>query len=166
MKKMQMIIVACALLIGATTWGSLHAANFDDAPQRMMGHRSHRGGGGPNLLGRYLHENMMVEVLCQLTEQTPETVKQQLKEEHLPAVLNEYKIDRERFHAAMQAKKTAQINQFVADGYLSSDQGKAILGKMEARTRRHELMMQLVEKGVADGAITQQDAQLLLPPHH
>ncbi|MCK8601465.1 hypothetical protein [Desulfoferrobacter suflitae] len=163
MKKMQMIVVACVALIGATAWSGLHAAGTLDGPGKFMKYGCHRPDGGSNSLGKYLQENMMVDVLAQLTKQPVETVRQQVREKHFKALLHEYNVDRETFRAEMRAKKIAQINQLVTDGYLSADQGKAIVDKMEARAKRHQLMVQLIEKGIADGTITQQDAQLLMP---
>lgn len=166
--KMKLLVVACALLIGvgAASFGVAYTAGGDDARAPMIGPPCHHRGGGPNLLGRYLHENMVVEVVSQLSKQSAETVGQQIKEKPLPFVLDEYKIDPKSFHAAMEVKKTSQVNQFVTDGYLSSEQGKAILGEMADRTRRHELMAKVIKKALADGTISAQEAQLLEPPHH
>ena len=44
----------------------------------------------------------------------------------------------------------------------SHDSEKDILAKMENRSKRRELMSQLIEKGITDGTITQEDAQMLL----
>jgi polyhydroxyalkanoate synthesis regulator phasin len=62
----------------------------------------------------------------------------------------------------MKAKVDERIKQAVANGSITPEQQKDILEKMENRSKRHELMSQLIEKGIEDGAITQEDAQMLL----
>ena len=167
-KKMKLLVIVCALFIGAgaASFGFAGTPDIDGTPPPKIGHPCHHRGGGPNLLGRYLRENLMVEVVSQLSKQSADTVRQEMEGKPLPVVLDEYKIDPKTFHAAVEAKKTSQINQLVTDGYLSSDQGKAVLGEMEKRTRRHELMAKVINKALADGTISAQEAQLLEPPHH
>jgi polyhydroxyalkanoate synthesis regulator phasin len=66
----------------------------------------------------------------------------------------------------MKAKVNKRIKQAVANGSITPEQQKDILEKMENRSKRRELMSQLIEKGIEDGTITQEDAQMLLRKRH
>jgi hypothetical protein len=155
MKKMQKIVVVGALLINLSLLGLANAA----APPY------HRGG-GPDVLGKYLMENQMAQVLSEITKQPVETMRLKLKGEHLRDVLHEYKIDPEAFHNAMSIRMAALVNGLEKTGYITSDQRKDIIEKMESRAQRHALMKRLIEKGIKDGTITKEQSQLLLPPPH
>lgn len=152
MKKMQKIVVVGALLINLSLLGLANAA----APP------CHRGG-GPDVLGKYLMENQMAQVLAEITKQPVKTMRLKLKGEHLRDVLHEYKIDPEAFHNAMSIRMTALVNGLEKTGYITSDQRKDIIEKMGSRAQRHALMKRLIEKGIKDGAITKEQSQLLLP---
>jgi len=153
MKRMQTIIVICALLFGIALFGM---ANADGPPG------PHRGG-GPMFLTHLVQHNMMVQVLSQLSQQSAVTIEQQLKDQRLPAVLSTYNIDPKAFHEAMRTKITALINLLTQSGYMTTDQSNKILAEMEKFAQRHQLMTLLVQKGLVDGTITQEQAQILLP---
>lgn len=154
MKKKQFIILACALLFGVVLSVTVSAA---DRPP-------HRGGGGPDLLSRYLMENQAVQVLSEITKQPAASIRQKLCKAHLPDVLKEYKIGPDSFHKAMRTHMTELVSGLEKEGYLAQGQGKDILAKMEAHDERHALMTRLIEKGIKDGTITKEEAKLLLPP--
>lgn len=167
MKKIQTITVIAALLLAVTLSGAAFAAGPNAHQKPMFGHGCHRGdGGGMKLLGRYLQQNLMVETLSKLSGQPADSIRQKLQEQHFRALLDEYKIDRKALFTEMRAQMTGLVNQFTEKGYLTAEQGKKILENMERRAERHQLMTTLVEKGLKDGTITQQQAQLLLPRYH
>ncbi|MGD8883348.1 MAG: hypothetical protein PVI82_15730, partial [Desulfobacterales bacterium] len=121
--------------------------------------------GGLMLLARYQQENLMVQVLSEMTGQKPETIRTKLNDQRMRTVMQELDIDRQEFRSAMQAKVSEQVKQAVADGTITPQQEKDILEKMENRSKRREAMRKLIEKGIADGTITQEEAQVLRPKH-
>ena len=78
------------------------------------------------------------------------------------SVMQELNIDRQAFRDAMQAKERERIKQAVADGSITPDQENEIIAKMETQAKRRELMRKLIEKGIEDGTITQDEARMLL----
>ena len=62
----------------------------------------------------------------------------------------------------MREKVNARVNQAVENGTITTGQAKEILANMENRSRRREVMKQLIEKGLEDGTITQEQAQMLM----
>ena len=156
MKSMQRITLILALLFGI---GFCRIANSEGPPGPL-------GGGGPMLLSHLVRHNMIVQVVSQLSGQSADAIKKQLKDQHLPAVLSAYKIDPKTFHEAMRTKVTALIKLLTDSGYLTAEQSAKVLDEMEKFAQRHQLMTLLVEKGLADGTITQEQAQILLPKHH
>jgi hypothetical protein len=109
---------------------------------------------------------MMVQVLSDLSKQPADAIEQQLKDQHLPAVLSTYNIDPKAFHDAMRTKITGLINLLAQNGYITTEQSNKIQEKMGKFAQRYQLMTLLVQKGLADGTITQEQAQILLPKHH
>ena len=155
MKNVKTIILVCALVLGIGLCGSAMAE----------GHGGHHRGGGPMFLGRMVQHNMMVQVLSQLSKQPEDTIKQQLKEQHLRGVLSTYNIDKKAFHSAMKTKFTALTKLLTDNGYLTAEQNAKIQDRMTKFAERRQLMMTLVEKGVSDGTISQEQADLLLHKH-
>jgi hypothetical protein len=78
------------------------------------------------------------------------------------SVMQELNIDRQTFREAMQAKERERIKLAVADGSITPEQEKEILAIIEKRAKRRELMSKLIEKGIADGTITREEAQMLM----
>ena len=165
MKKKQTVVITIALLFLATFSGAAFA-NFKGNHHRMPGPPPfhHRGGDGLMMLTWDLHKNMMVQVLSQMTKQPATTIQKELKEEHLPKVLAKYKIDRKALFQNMHDKTVALIKDFAQKGYITAEQAEHIQKRMEWRAKRHELMLKLVENGVKNGTITQDQARMLL--HH
>jgi len=110
--------------------------------------------------------NMTVQVLSELSGQTADAINQQLKDQHLRGVLTTYKIDPKAFHDAMHTKMAALIKLLADNGYLTAEQSNNIRETMGKFAQRHQLMSFLVDKGLADGTITQDQAQILFPKHH
>ena len=82
------------------------------------------------------------------------------------SVMQELKIDRQAFRGAMLAKEKELIKQAAADKSITPEQEKEILDKMETRSKRHELMSRLIEKGIEDETITREEAQMLMRKRH
>ena len=104
----------------------------------------------------------MIQTLSEMTGQTVEAVAARLKDQRMHTVMQELNIDRQAFRTAMQAKVNERIKQAAANGTITPEQQKDILTKMDNRSKRRELMSQLVEKGIEDGTITQEQAQMLI----
>lgn len=114
------------------------------------------------LLSKYQQKTLMVQTLSEMTGQSTEAVQAKLKDQRMRTVMQELNIDRQAFRSAMQVKVRERIEQAAANGTITSEQQKDILTKIENRSKRHELMSQLVEKGIEDGTITQEQAQMLM----
>jgi polyhydroxyalkanoate synthesis regulator phasin len=166
MKKIQTIIVASVLVMGIVLSGPAFADNQGKGDRQGFGFKQRHKGGGLMLLARYQQRNLMVQVLSEMTGQSTEAIRTKLQEQRMRPVMQELNIDRQAFRTAMKAKVNERIKQAVANGNITLEQQKDILEKMENRSKRRELMSQLIEKGIEDGTITQEDAQMLLRKRH
>jgi hypothetical protein len=166
MKKIQTIIVASVLVMGMVLSGPAFADNQGKGDRRGFGFKQGHKGGGLILLAKYQQRNMMVQVLSEMTGQSTEAIRTKLKKQRMRTVMQELNIDRQAFRTAMHAKAGERIKQAVANGTITPEQEKEILAKMENRSKRRELMSQLIEKGIEDGTITQEDAQVLFRKRH
>jgi len=167
MKKNQTIIVISVLLICLVFIGAALAAGMGTDAGWGFRHRGAHGRDGLGPMTYYVKQTMAVSVLAELSGQPAETVRQKLEEHHLREFMTENNIDRQAFHTAMQAKVNALVQYLAAGGYITQDQAKEysdrIERRSELRSERRELMNQLIEKGLADGTITQEQAQILQP---
>jgi len=146
-----MIVAICALSLSLVLCGIAYAE----------GPAGHHRGGGPMGVSWMVRHNMMVQVLSELSGQTVDTIKQQLKEQGPRDVLTAYKIDPKAFGEAMRTKATALMKLLTDNGYLTAEQSSKVQEKMSEFAQRRQLMSLLVEKGLADGTITQEQAQML-----
>jgi hypothetical protein len=118
------------------------------------------------VLSHLVRHNMVVQVLSELSKQPADTIRKQLKDQHLPDVLKAYNVDFKAFHDAMRTKTTALINLLTNNGYITAEQSKKVREGMDKVAQRNQLMTLLVEKGLADGTLTQEQAQMLVPKQH
>ena len=159
MKKKQTIIVVGLLLIGLVLSGATIAAGkWDNANPGFRHHRAH-GKDGLMPLTRYMHQNLAVAVLSEMSGQPADTVRQKMQDRHMRAFLEEYNIDRQAFRAAMKAKTTALVQNLASGGFITPEQAKEFGEKAERRAERRALMNRLVEKGIEEGTITAEQAQ-------
>ena len=162
MKKIQTIIVASFLVMGMVLCGPAFADGQGKGDRQGFGFKQRHKGGGLMLLAIYEQKNLAVQVLSDLTKQSAEAVSAKLKEQGMRAVMEDLNVDRQVFRNAMKAKVNERIRQAAVNKSITPEQEKEILTKMENRSKRRELMSQLIEKGIKDGTITQEDAQMLL----
>jgi len=162
MKKIQTIIVASFLVMGMVLCGPAFADGQGKGDRQGFGFKQRHKGGGLMLLAIYEQKNLAVQVLSDLTKQSTEAVSAKLKEQGMRAVMEDLNVDRQVFRNAMKAKVNERIRQAAVNKSITPEQEKEILTKMENRSKRRELMSQLIEKGIKDGTITQEDAQMLL----
>ncbi len=165
MKKIP-IIVASVLVMGMVLCGPAFADNQGKGDRQGFGFKQRHKGGGLMLLAKYQQRNLMVQVLSEMTGQSTEAISTKLKEQRIRTVMQGLDIDRQALRTAMKAKVNKRIKQAVANGSITPEQQKDILEKMENRSKRRELMSQLIEKGIEGGTITQEDAQMLLRKRH
>ena len=159
MKKKQTIIVVGVLLVGLVLSGATIAAGkWDSTNPGFRHHRAH-GKDGFMPLTRYMHQNLAVAVLSEMSAQPADTVRQKMQDRHMRAFLEEYNIDRQAFRAAMKVKTTALVQNLAAGKFITPEQAKEFDEKMERRAERRALMNRLVEKGIEDGTITAEQAQ-------
>ena len=161
MKKKNTIVVSCILSAGIIISGLALADSHKTSYRKGFAYKQHHKVGGLQLLAKYQQKNLMVQVLSEMTEQSVEAIQVKLKGQRLRTVMQELKIDRQTFYNAMQAKVKERIKQAVADGTITSEQEKEIFVKMQKHAKRRELMTKLIEKGVNDGTITPEEAQML-----
>jgi hypothetical protein len=160
--KTKHILISCVLVAGVIFSG-LALADSQRAGDRLgFGLKQRHKAGGLMLLSKYQQKTLMVQTLSEMTGQSTEAVQAKLKDQRMRTVMQELNIDRQAFRSAMQVKVRERIEQAAANGTITSEQQKDILTKIENRSKRHELMSQLVEKGIEDGTITQEQAQMLM----
>jgi hypothetical protein len=162
MQKTSTISVIILLVFALALSGTVFAAGPPEPSSRFQPHHGRHGDGGAKLLNRYLRENLAVQTLSEMTGQPVETIALKLHDDRLPDLLSEYRIDREAFRTTMHAKMKDLVNQLAKTGYLAPQQEKEIVDRMEFRSQRRAIMTRLVEKGIADGTITEEQAQLLM----
>ena len=162
MKTKHTIILSCVLVAGIIFSGLALAGDPGKGAARGFGFKHHRSNGGLVMLARYQQKNLMLQTLSEMTGQSVEAIETQLNGQRFNTVMEDLGIDREAFRTAMQAKINQRIKSAVAEGSITAEQEKEILEKMETRGQRHEIMSRLIEKGVADGTITEQQAQILM----
>jgi hypothetical protein len=160
--KTKHIIVSCVLVAGIILSGLALADSQGAGDRRGFGYKQRHKAGGLMLLAKYQQKNLMVQTLSEMTGQSAKAVQAKLKDQRMRTVIQELNIDRQAFRSAMQVKVRERIEQAAANGTITPEQQKDILTKMENRSNRHELMSQLVEKGIEDGTITQEQAQMLM----
>jgi hypothetical protein len=162
MNKKHTIIISCVLAMGIVVSGLAFAGG--------KGAYGRRGGGLPGahndfaliLLARYQQKNLMLQTLSEMSKQPVEAITAKLKDQRMRTVMQELGIDRHAFATAMRIKAIERIQTSAESGTITPEQAKDILEKMDHRSQRRELMSQLVENGIKDGTITQEQAGLLL----
>jgi hypothetical protein len=162
MKKNATISVIILLVLALSLSGTVFASGPPEQPSRYHRHHGRHENGGAKLLNRYLRENLTVQTLSEMTGQPVDTIASKLHAVRLPDLLSEYQIDRKAFRTMMQTKMKDLVNQLAKTGYLTPQQEKKIVDQMEFRSQRRALMTRLVEKGLADGTVTEEQAQLLM----
>jgi polyhydroxyalkanoate synthesis regulator phasin len=165
MKRMRMTVLICTLLFGVALSGTAFSAGPDGGRNPMGAHRGHHGKGGPMFLTESVQKNLMVQSLAQLTGKPAVSIGQELREKPFPEVLREYKIDPKALHTVVQEKANALVKLLTDNGYLTPEQSRLYFQGMEKRAERHEILNRLVEKGVKDGTVTAEQAELLRPKH-
>jgi hypothetical protein len=163
--KKKHIIISCILVAGIIFSGLALAGSQGTDHRKGSRFKQHHRGGGLDLLVKYQQKNMKVQVLSEMTAQPVEVIQRKLKDQRMRSVMQELKIDRQKFRDAMQAKEKEFIKQAVAEGSITPDQEKEILAKMENRAKRRELMSKLIENGIEAGTITREEAQMLMRKH-
>jgi hypothetical protein len=150
------VIVSLAFFFGATASNSQDQAPPGSGRPRMLAKS------GPGQLARYVRENMAAEAIAGIAKQPVDTIRKELQEKRLPAVLQEYQIDRKAFADAMQAKFQDLLGKLVESNYLTVDQRSRILARMDQHAQRRQLMQSVIDKAVTDGTISPDQAQMLL----
>ena len=160
--KYTILVISCVLVAGIILSGLALAENQEKGSRQGLGSKHRHKGGGLMLLAKYEQKNLAIQALSELSGQQPETIRAKLKAQRMRTLMQELDIDRQAFRDAMHAKVGARIKQAVANGSITPEQEKEILARMENRFKRRTLIKQLIEKGIEDGTITQEDAQMLL----
>jgi polyhydroxyalkanoate synthesis regulator phasin len=161
MKKKQFIII-CVLVASLFIPGLAFSGSQEKGDCPGFGFKHRHKGGGLMHLAEYEQRNLMVQTLSQMTGQSVETIEAKLNDQCMRSVIRELNIDRKALHNSLQAKVRERIKQAAANGTITPEQEKDILERVENRAQRRELMSQLIEKGIEDGTITQEQARMLM----
>lgn len=162
MKRKHTIIISCVLVVGIVMSGLAFADSQGKGDRQGFGIKRHHKGSGLMLLAKYQQKNLVVQVLSEMTGQSAEAIQAKFKGQRRYAVMQELNVDRQAFRDAMQVKVREQVKQAVVNGTISQEQEKEIVEKMENRSKKRELLSRLIEKGIADGTITPEEAQILI----
>lgn len=124
-------IAAASALIGLFLCGTALAQDGDASPPDGPGMFGRRHGPPPpfgalHLVCKAFHENMTIEVLTELTEESAETVKAVVEERRVPEFLEEHSIDPEAFRSALLAKAETWVSRAVACGLVTEEQAAQI----------------------------------------
>ena len=162
MKKSLSIVSIFVVIVGLAFYVGATAADSQD--QAVPGFRQPRmlAENGPGQLARYVRENMAAEVIAEISKQPVDTIRTELQEKRLRAVLQEHQIDRKAFGDAMHAKFQGLLGKLVESNYLTVDQRNQIVARMDQFAQRRELMKSVIDKALTDGTITPDQAQTLL----
>ena len=160
--KTKHIIISCVLVVGIILSGLALANNQGAGDRRGFGSKQRHKASGLMLLAKYQQKNLMVQTLSEMTGQSTEAVQAKLKDQRMRSVMQELNIDRQAFRSAMQVKVREQVKQAALNKTITPEQEKDILTKIENGSKRREIMRQLIEKGIKDGTITQEQAQMLM----
>jgi Spy/CpxP family protein refolding chaperone len=166
MKRFRKLVAVCALLGSVAIYGAARAATEPNGPPSHE-HKAwhHHMKGGPMMVPRFVMKNIMLQALAQQTGKPADTLKQEIMSKGFRAVMEEYKVDRKALHSAIRTKSEALIKLLADNGYLTQEQSKQEMDHMEKQEKRHELLNQLIEKGIKDHTITPEQAKLLRPEH-
>jgi hypothetical protein len=159
--KKKHIVISCILVVGIIFSGLALADSQRTGHRKGFGSKQYHKG-GLQLLAAYQQKNLRLEVLSEMTGQPVKALQLKLKDQRMRGVMQEFNIDRQAFRDALQAKERARIKQAVADESITPEQEKEILAKMEAHSKRRELMNKLIEKGIEDGTISRDEARMLM----
>jgi hypothetical protein len=160
MRKPLLIVATFVVLVGLCFY--LVASVANSQVQADQGPGRERVKSGPSLLMRYVRGNMVAQTIAGITKDPVDTIRKKLEEQHLPAVLAEYNVDRKAFAEGMHTRFQALLGQLSNDGYLTIDQKNLVLTQMDQNAQRRTLMKGLIDKAVKDGTITPDQAQMLL----
>lgn len=163
MKKIQTIIVASVLVMGMILSGPAFADSQEKGDWQHFGFKQRHHGGDLMLLTHYQQKNLMIQALSEMTGQSTEAISTKLQQQRMRNVMQELNIDRETFRTAMRIKAIELIQKSAESGTITPEQAKDILAKLKNHSKRRELMSKLIENGIADGTITQEEAQMLWP---
>jgi hypothetical protein len=168
MKKKHTIIISCVLVASIIFFGLAFAESQRKGDRQGFGFKQRHKSGGLMLLAKYQQKNLKVEALSEMTGQPVDTINAMIKEQRMRALIQELNIDRQAFRDLMQSKVSERVKQAAANRSITPEQEKEILAKMELRSKRRELkikrrelMSKLVENGIKDGTITQDEALML-----
>ncbi|MCP4351209.1 MAG: hypothetical protein GY795_37570 [Desulfobacterales bacterium] len=154
---MKKLIVTTLVIFGIAVYGMAFAQGFGPGSQQEIpdsgdqeftppsdenegnGKGDHRGPKGPkDPFGRVLHENMITEVLVELTGQTAETIAAELEETGMREFLEAYEIDEETLKAVTDEKVAAMAEKLSGCGVITEDQAADILEKLAERNATDE----------------------------
>ncbi len=156
------IIICCVLVTGIILSGLAFAGSQGTGDRQGFKFKQRHKSSGLLLLAKYQQKNLMVQLLSEMTGLSAEATQIKLKDQRMRTVMQELNIDRQAFRDGMKAKVRERIKQAVADGTITPEQEKEIFVKMENHSKRRELMIKLIEKGIEAGTITQEEAQMLM----
>ncbi len=152
---MKKLIVTTLVIFGIAIYGMAFAQGFGPGSQQAVpdnedqeftrpdkdggkdggkGKGGHRGPKGPKSpFGKVLHDNMMTEVLVELTGQTAEAIAAELEETGMREFLEANGIEKDAVKAKMDEKTAEMVEKLSGCGVITEEQAADILEKMAER---------------------------------
>ena len=118
------------------------------------------------MLTQFVRRNMVAQTVASITGVPVEQIRQQLETQRLPDVLAANNVDRKAFADGMKTRFQGLLGQLSNGGYLTDAEKNQIISRMDKFAERRTLLKSLVDKGLADGTLTQEQAQILIGGPH
>ena len=162
--KKGLTIVALVLVAAVSVYLGANAANPPDQTGTATGY--HKAKGGAPMLNQFVRRNMVAQTISGITGLPVDEIRQQLESQRLPDVLAAHNVDRKAFADGMKTRFQTLLGQLSNNGYLTDAQKSQIISRMDKFAERRALLKSLVDKGLADGTLTQEQAQTLIGKPH
>lgn len=118
----------------AQVTGQSESSGFSPPQRTGFGHSPPKHAG--HFLARAIHENVVLEVLTEMTGKDAATVKADMQTLRMRALLESYGIDKESFRLEMDAKMTELVNLAEECGLITEVQEAEIIEAMQNRLQR------------------------------
>ena len=114
-KKSAVMAILTVLCISGWSFAADEGANPPPPP------------GGLHLLMKYQMDNLMAEVMSEISEQDLETVQSELEKSDPFTLLQNYGLDESKFHSAMKEKMIELVNTVKSNGQITQVQAEEVI---------------------------------------
>ncbi len=133
-RKTMVAIVGLIFSITTIASGISFAQNWGGPGKGMRGGGPgyNQQGPGPGPILRTEMFNARINILADMTDQSPDAIKAKLRYKPMWAVLDEYKVDYVKFDEQMTEKRAEIIKQAVTDGKLTQEHADFMLQRSQS----------------------------------